>query len=122
MTVAKFTTDQIKFLEFLRGQGIGLVASHPLGGLFDIEPHEIESFLDDPDQYIADGYSVSKETLHRYRKFMSGFRCIGITKQNTQCRSYSSEGFNVEHPRQFHPGNPDCYCHAHKSQAANKIE
>ncbi|WP_137887631.1 hypothetical protein [Pseudomonas sp. 2FE] len=110
----KLSADQVKFLQDVARHGVEFAAGHGALGTISLQPDQIESFTDDPDQFAANELGVSKERLHAWGEFSQGWQCLGTTKLGVRCKAMAPDGHRVGYPIDFVPSNQHCYCSKHK--------
>ena len=75
---------------------------------------DLKAFIEDPSQYKADGYGVSKEHYLAWKEFQeSPSKCSAITKKGDRCQAhFFRQGALPCLPEQFDP-EEKYYCSTH---------
>ncbi len=110
--------EKLRYLEYISNQGIDFFASHwAFGGTFPISANQVQSFTNDPDQYVADYFSVNKELLNQWGNFRATLKCHGKTKKGYPCKNKANFCSRVDKPHLYNLNNSDLYCTQHFDQA-----
>ena len=86
----------------MAGAGIGFYVNvpDPAGTQSEIlRPHEIEEFVNDREQFLANRYSVSKEAYLKWLESGGIPQCGAFTKTGQRCRNPVSGGIQMALPR-----------------------
>jgi len=113
----EITPHQLEYLEYINKHGIEFAATHWSIGTFPLAANQIQTFINDPDQFIAESFNVSKEKLLKWNEFMGSLQCHGQTKKGKPCRNLANNGYNVDKPNLYELSNTDLYCGQHIEQA-----
>lgn len=97
-------------VEFIESHGGGVYIDLRGGGMCDATPESFQLFVDDPDQFRANNYGVTKECFRTWMEWHeSDEPCLAETKTGKPCRM---GGRGCNGPQDFIRGVSDrCIVH-----------